>query len=142
MKKLFLLLFLGLLSLFAACSEGLTEGPSDQAEVSDNLQVHWQTVSATEAYGMMTELDSFILLDVRTEAEFREARIAGAILLPFDEILDRAEAELLDKDAVILVYCQSGRRSAAAAADLAALGYTRVYDFGGIITWPYETVRG
>ena len=91
---------------------------------------------------MMAESDDYILLDVRTEEEYREQRIDGSVLIPNDEISIRAEAELPDKDAAILVYCRSGRRSASAAAELAALGYTNIYDFGGIQSWPYETVSG
>ena len=106
-------------------------GPSSQ----------WSTISAEKAKEIMSEEDH-ILLDVRTEEEFAEAHIEGAILIPHDEIAIRAETELSDKEAVILVYCRSGRRSAAAAETLAGLGYARVFDFGGIIDWPYETVTG
>ena len=91
---------------------------------------------------MMEESDDYILLDVRTEEEYLELRIDGAILIPDFEITDRAEADLPDKESLILVYCRSGRRSALASEQLAALGYTNVYDFGGIQSWPYETVKG
>ena len=91
---------------------------------------------------MMESVDDFILLDVRTEEEFRENRIGGAILIPDYEISARAGLELPDKDAVILIYCRSGRRSENAARELADMGYTNVYDFGGIIDWPYETASG
>jgi len=100
----------------------------------------WSTISAETAKKMMSE--DHILLDVRTEEEFAEAHIEGAVLMPYDEIAMRAEAELSDKEAVILVYCRSGRRSATAAETLAGLGYANVFDFGGIIDWPYETVSG
>ena len=105
-------------------------------------QSGWQTISAQEAYRIMNELDTYILLDVRTPQEFAESRIAGAILIPDYELKQRAEVELPDKNAVILIYCRSGRRSALSAAVLAEMGYTNVYDFGGIINWPYETVKG
>ena len=73
--------------------------------------------------------------------EFAEGHIEDAILIPEYEIADRAEAELPDKDALILVYCRSGRRSKIAAEELVKLGYTDVREFGGIIDWPYETVK-
>jgi len=57
------------------------------------------------------------------------------------ELRQRAEAELLGKNAVILIYCRSGRRSELSTAILAELGYSNLYDFGGIINWPYKTVR-
>ena len=107
-----------------------------------NMQPGWQTISAQEAYRMMNELDSYILLDVRTPQEFAENRIAGAILIPDYKLKQRAETELPDKNAVILIYCHSGRRSALSAEVLAEMGYANVYDFGGIINWPYETVKG
>ena len=91
---------------------------------------------------MMEGSDDYILLDVRTLEEFEPAHIKGAMLLPVTEIQDKASEQLGDKDAVILVYCRSGNRSAQAAKQLLDMGYTRVYDFGGIIDWPYETVSG
>jgi rhodanese-related sulfurtransferase len=79
---------------------------------------------------------------VRTEEEFIEQRIPGAKLIPDTEVTSRAASELSDKNALVLVYCRSGRRSADAAKELVAMGYSRVYDFGGIIDWPYETESG
>ena len=105
-------------------------------------QMEYKRISAEEAYRMMAELDDFILLDVRTEEEFEEIRIDGAVLIPDSEIRTRAEAELIDKDIVILVYCRSGRRSENAARALIEMGYANVYDFGGIIDWPYGTASG
>ncbi len=102
----------------------------------------YQKITAAEAYGMMEGSDDYILLDVRTLEEFEPAHIKGAMLLPVTEIQDKASEQLGDKDAIILVYCRSGNRSAQAAKQLLDMGYTRVYDFGGIIDWPYETVSG
>jgi rhodanese-related sulfurtransferase len=98
-------------------------------------------ITAEQAYKMMNEAQNFVILDVRTEAEFSEQRIEGAVLIPSTELLERVEAELPDKNQLIFVYCRSGRRSANAVKEMAYLGYTAVYDFGGIIDWPYETVR-
>lgn len=83
--------------------------------------------------------DPVVIVDVRTAAEFAESRIPGAINVPNEEILDQMPEALPDKDAELLIYCRSGRRSSDAAHKLVAMGYTRVYDFGGIIDWPYET---
>lgn len=98
------------------------------------------TITSEEAKEMMDNNSDIVILDVRTEEEFKAGYIEGAILIPNNEILERAEAELPDKAATILVYCRSGRRSALAASDLASLGYTNVYDFGGITDWTYEIV--
>jgi len=124
-----------LLGIFAACSE--EAGTTSNYE---NRQPSWQTITATEALSVMEESDNFIILDVRTTAEYYEMRIEGAVLIPYDEIADRAAIELPDKDVIILIYCRTGRRSALAAADLAMLGFSAIYDFGGIIGWPYETI--
>lgn len=128
-----LVLCLGL----AGCSENAAESSS----VSAPAQPTWQTISPETARDMMDEADSYVLLDVRTQEEYTAGHIDGAVLIPDFEISQRAEAELPDKDAVILVYCRSGRRSALAAQELAAMGYTNVYDFGGIQDWGYDIVR-
>ncbi|MCL2719408.1 MAG: rhodanese-like domain-containing protein [Lachnospiraceae bacterium] len=107
---------------------------------NENKQALYTKISAAAAYKIMKSGDDFILLDVRTIEEYVEKHIAGAILIPDYEIASRAEIELTDKDTIILVYCRSGRRSENAAKELVEMGYTNVYDFGGIIDWPYGTV--
>ena len=86
---------------------------------------------------MMNETEDYILLDVRTREEYDSGHIKGAVLLPYDEIGERAAARLPDKSAVILVYCRSGVRSEIAARELLSLGYVNVYDMGGINGWSY-----
>lgn len=97
-------------------------------------------ISAEEAKTIIDSED-VIILDVRTQDEFDSGHIENAVLLPVTEITDNAEEVLPEKDAKILVYCRSGNRSATAARELIRMGYTNVYDFGGINTWPYETVK-
>jgi rhodanese-related sulfurtransferase len=92
--------------------------------------------------GELLDGEAFILLDVRTEEEFNEIHINDAILIPDYEIRERALVELPDKDMPIIVYCRRGFRSAFAANDLLEMGYTNVYNLGGILDWPYETVSG
>jgi len=108
---------------------------------NDAATLTYTRISASEARNMMAELDEFVLLDVRTTQEFEQGHIEGAILISEDVLKVRAGDELLDKDAIIFVYCRSGRRSVSAARTLVDLGYTNVYDFGGIESWPYEVVR-
>ncbi len=98
-------------------------------------------ISAEEAKEIMDSTADFVLIDVREEDEYAQGHIAGALLVPYGEIADRADSELVDKDQTILVYCRSGRRSAIAAQTLAELGYTDVKDFGGIIDWPYDVEK-
>ena len=79
------------------------------------------------------------ILDVRESDEYAKGHIANAILFPLSTIRPATTAERLpDKDATILVYCQSGRRSKKACILLTKLGYTHIYDFGGIMDWPYD----
>ena len=126
-----------------ASSVKLPAESNEQSQVNDfTKEVEYRKINAEEAKDMMAYSSDYVLLDVRTEEEFREKRLDGALLIPDYEIGDRAENELFDKDALILIYCRSGRRSALAAEELLLLGYTNVYDFGGIIDWTYETVSG
>lgn len=97
-------------------------------------------ISAAEAKTMMEDQD-VIIVDVRTLAEYQEGHIQGALLIPNESIGSDPIALLDDKDAVILVYCRSGNRSAQAAQKLIKLGYKNVYDFGGVIDWPYGLVK-
>lgn len=97
-------------------------------------------ITAEEAKKIMDTESEYVILDVRTEEEFAQGHIPGAILIPDYEIREEAENSLPDKDALILVYCRSGRRSKNAAQILAELGYTNIREFGGILDWPYETV--
>lgn len=95
-------------------------------------------ISAEDAKEIMDSADDFVLVDVREEDEYASGHIAGALLIPYGEIEERAETEFTDKEQTILVYCRSGRRSAIAARTFVELGYTDVRDFGGIIDWPYD----
>ncbi len=102
---------------------------------------NYEQISAKEAKEIMDTEKDYIIIDARTEEEFAEGHIKDAILIPEYEIANRAEKELPDKDALILVYCRSGRRSKIASEELVKLGYTNIKEFGGIIDWPYETVK-
>ena len=95
-------------------------------------------ITAAEAKEIMDSQEGYVILDTRTQAEYDEGHIPGAIVISHDEILQKAESVLTDKDQLILVYCRSGRRSKLAAEDLVKLGYTNIKEFGGIIDWPYE----
>lgn len=107
-------------------------------EVSKAAEYH--KMAAEDAKKLLDEDEDVVLLDVRMQDEYDESHIEGAMLIPDTELSKRAAAELPDKDATILIYCRSGRRSEAAAKELVELGYTEVYDFGGIIDYPYATV--
>ena len=107
---------------------------------NSNENIYMQ-ITAEEAKNIMNNETDYLILDVRTEEEFAEAHIEGAILIPDYEIAQKAESILTNKDQLILVYCRSGRRSKIAASELAAMGYTNIKEFGGIIDWPYDIVN-
>ena len=135
MKKTrgWLIILMITLSIFnlAACGD-----KNDKGET-----LTYEQISAEEAKAIMDTEKEYIIIDARTSSEFAEGHIEGAILIPEYEIADRAEKELPNKDALILVYCRSGRRSKIASEELVKLGYTNVKEFGGIIDWPYEIVK-
>ena len=97
----------------------------------------YQQITQETAKEMMDTQD-VIVLDVREQYEFDAGHIPGAVLLPVGTITkDSAAAVIPGTDSVVLVYCRSGNRSKTASEALAKLGYTNVYEFGGINTWPY-----
>ena len=102
-------------------------------------EISYRQITMDEAVAVMEEEEGYIILDVRTAAEFDEKHIPGAINIPNEAIGTDAIPELPDKDQLILVYCRSGNRSKQASEKLVKLGYTNVVEFGGIIDWPGET---
>lgn len=129
MKRI-LPLFLLLLLLLTGCG-GTTSNASSESS--------YQQISQEEAKEMMDTQD-VIILDVREQNEYDSGHIPGAVLLPVGTIDEETAAEVIpEKDSTVLVYCRSGNRSKTASSALAELGYTNIYEFGGINTWPYET---
>ena len=110
--------------------------PADRAE--NNQEAVYVNITAEEAKQIMDSEEGYIILDVRTQEEYDQGHIPGAILIPDTEVEVTAEDVLTDKDQLILVYCRSGRRSKLASEILVELGYTNIKEFGGIIDWPYE----
>ncbi len=120
-------------------NEGADSGQQENGAL-ESVQAQYHKITAEEAKARIDSGDAITIVDVRTQEEFDEAHIEGAILVPNETIGDKDPKQLEDKAAEILVYCRSGRRSKEAVEKLVALGYTAVYDFGGIIDWPYDTV--
>ena len=99
-------------------------------------------ISQDEAMQMMQDESDYLIVDVRRPDEFAEGHIAGAINVPNEEIRDEMPELLPDKEQLLLIYCRSGNRSKEASQKLADMGYTKVYEFGGINTWEGEIVSG
>ena len=127
------------LGVFSACKSGNNDVSQNQDAAGASAA--YKKITAAEAMEMIESGDPCVLLDVRSEQEYLEVHIAGATLLPGNEIADKAAVVLPDKSAFIMVYCRSGARSEDASNLLIKMGYSNVYDLGGIINWPYETVN-
>ena len=136
MRQLFLLA--AVICFGMAIIKFFTARSAPNAPAPRQVSKKYLTLTAEEAKARLDEDDSIILLDVRTQEEFDEGHIPGAVCLPSEDI-SAALPLPFEKDAEIFVYCRSGRRSAEAAGKLADMGYANVADFGGIIDWPYET---
>ena len=125
MKRI-LPLLISLFLLLAGCGGNAADGS-------------YQQITQEEAKEMM-DSQEVIILDVREQDEYDSGHIPGAMLLPAGTIDEATAADAIpEKDSTVLVYCRSGNRSKTASSTLADLGYTNIYEFGGINTWPYET---
>ena len=148
MKKILRILCLITCILLAACANDSGIDGQDEADTTslneekqEGEKVMYEQITAEDAKKIMDSGEEHIILDVREQDEFNEGHIPGAILIPYTEIENKAEEILPDKDALILVYCRSGRRSKIASESLVNLGYTNVKEFGGINDWPYEVEK-
>ena len=131
----FLVLALVLVLCLTGCNAGISK------ESATTVMTGYKQISQDEAKAMMARDDGHIIVDVRRQDEYDAGHIPGAILIPNESIDKERPKELPDLDQIILVYCRSGRRSKEASEKLAKMGYTNIYEFGGIITWPGETTK-
>ena len=148
MKKLLPLILT--VFLLAGCtapaqeSVPLQESTPPQADTKETTtvkeEITYRQIDMDTAIALMGSETGYVILDVRTPEEFAEKHIPNAINIPNETIGREEIPELPDKNQMILVYCRSGNRSKQASEKLAALGYTNVLEFGGIIQWPGETV--
>jgi len=119
---------------------GGAEGPTSVFLASKNDKDSYTQIDQETAKLMMDLNDGHVIVDVRRQDEYDEGHIPGAICIPNESITDSMPSELPDLEQIILVYCRSGRRSKEAAQKLFDMGYTNVYEFGGIIDWTGEIV--
>ncbi len=129
----------GLLIIALICIVAFYVMSSGGNEMEKNNSGFYQ-ISQDTAKEMMDNQD-VIILDVREQYEYDAGHIENSVLLPLSEIATRAEEVLPNKEAIILVYCRSGNRSKQGSMILAELGYTNIYEFGGITTWEYGIVQ-
>lgn len=130
---------------FSACNNDDNINNNNSAETtlenSTNKEITYEIISQTQAKDIMDNSTGYVIVDARTSEEFNEGHIKNAINLDYEEVTQKAESLLPDKNQLILIYCRSGRRSKIAAESLCQLGYTNVKEFGGIIDWQYEVVQ-
>ena len=138
MKKYFLVLLL--MAMILLLIGGCTEKTGVVIEEPDNQAVYHK-ISQEDAKKRMDSDQDVLIIDVREKSEYDSGHIIDAVLVPLGSIAQEIGEVAPDKDTVLLVYCRSGSRSKTAANDLVNLGYTEVYDFGGINTWPYDIVK-
>ena len=134
MRKAIVIIAAAVLLLLTACSSG------GQVMDGEDMVRSYKQISQDEAKKMMEQDDGHVIVDVRRPDEFAAGHILEAICIPNENIGTEQPEELPDLDQVILVYCRSGNRSKQAAKKLFDMGYTNVYEFGGIINWTGEVV--
>lgn len=136
-----------LLGLLSGCSkqdvsERSTQGGNsseiEKGSPIENQNSNYINIKPAQAKKRLDGEKGIVLLDVRTQEEYNEGHLKGAVLIPVDILEAEVGKKLPDKDAVIFVYCRSGHRSAVASGILVDLGYKNVYNLGGIRDWPYE----
>ena len=138
MRQIFLFAALATsLALLSGCT--LSKTKADTAEDMTG-KAAYQKISTEDAYEMMVSQE-VVIVDVRTPEEYDGGHIPNAILVPNESIGDDMPEALPDKEATLLIYCRSGRRSKEDSEKLLKLGYKSIYEFGGIIDWPYELVK-
>ena len=140
MKKnasLILSLLMALSLLLTDCTGQPIQNTSEKEMTQEGT---YKQISQDEAKKMMSEDDGHVIVDVRRQDEYDAGHIPGAILIPNESIGTERPEELPDLDQIILIYCRSGNRSKQAAQKLADMGYTNIYEFGGINTWTGEIV--
>ena len=131
-----LILLTAIALLVTACSSG------GQVMDGEDMVRSFTQISQEEVRKMMEKDDGHIIIDVRRQDEFVTGHIPGAVCIPNESIGKEKPEELPDTDQIILVYCRSGNRSKQASQKLFDMGYTNVYEFGGIIDWTGETETG
>ena len=134
-KLVLLLLAISFLAFFLlGCAKQAAKTDGDKSS-------GYQKITPVVVKERLDKGEKLIIVDVRTKEEYDSGHIANSLLIPYDEIEKKAPALLTDKNAAIIVYCRTGRRSEIAAKALIGMGYTNVADMGGINTWTYGLVK-
>lgn len=151
MKKYLIIVMAAVMLVLAGCScsketadtsnSNNTTNANENSNSMTTQNATYKQISQEEAKEMMRNNDNLVIVDVRRQDEYDSGHIAGAILIPNESIGTNRPEQLKDLNQVILVYCRTGNRSKQAAQKLADMGYTNVYEFGGITTWDGDIVQ-
>lgn len=134
MRRVLLILIVSIITMTLCFAEGQKE--------TSGMETGFKQITQEDAMRMMALNDGHVVVDVRRQDEYEAGHIPGAVLIPNESIGTQQPKELPDLNQIILVYCRSGNRSKQASHKLADMGYTNVYEFGGILTWAGEVVTG
>ncbi len=132
MKYFFVVGIMGV--LFMSCTN------DNQKFIYEKNNIGFYEISQKQAKHMIDNEEVYII-DVREEDEYEEGHIEDSILIPLNDVSSEIENIIPNKEAKILVYCRTGKRSKVASGVMADLGYKNVYDFGGIFDWQYGIVH-
>ena len=127
LQRTVLAVLIGAVLIFTGCT-------SSDSNTADK-PASYTHISQEEAREMMAADDGHVIVDVRRQDEYNEGHIPGAVLIPNESIGTEPPEALPDPEQIILIYCRSGNRSRQAAQKLADMGYTNIYEFGGITDW-------
>ncbi|HAE41626.1 MAG TPA: rhodanese-like domain-containing protein [Clostridiales bacterium] len=140
MKRVLIILLVSTMIITGCVTQTqITTAPPNQTETV--VKAAYIKISAQEAKVIMDTEENVIIVDVRTPEEYAQGHIPDAILMPVAQIRSLAPELLPDLDQTILVYCRSGNRSETGAKTLIDMGYSKVFDFGGIQDWPFDIVK-
>lgn len=131
-----------LLSVLAAALFLVACGSDDAATVPESSGGAATTIDSAQGAALIGGDDDVLVIDVRTREEYMDGHLVGAQNIDVeDRELWASRTAALDRDRPTVVYCRSGRRSAIAADELVEMGFTEVYDLGGVEDWDPDELR-
>ena len=131
-KKLYLIVLLTTILLINCAHQGFS--PQTQTIIEKGK------LSSPELKKLIDNKNKdYLLIDVRSESEYKSGYIPTAINIPLNKI--EARADEIPENKLIVVYCKVGGRAESARKTLKKLGYKNVINFGGTNNWEYELVK-
>jgi len=98
-------------------------------------------LSQAQAYEQLQNDKTIKLIDVRTTEEYRDGHIANSVNIPLDKLQNRISGVVSNKETKVFVVCLSGSRAGNAVSYMKQVGYTNVFNIGGVGSWTYGLVK-